>query len=205
MAFRIISFNVTTKVGLPRTDGIQRFEVMMIVSLQINCEALYTFNSVSDYPFILYHGVLNEDSVDRKYGHSLRIDIPNDPHVRTIQFWLFADLNFHYCYRIAIWERRLAIVVPLLVLCLGHWGVLYHGIIIVRAQWNDAAHACIVNQSNSAILKFTFFVSEYYSSNLFSPCCLSSPPSPLHRASCHCTHQLQYKQSDDLKPYVLIE
>lgn len=132
---------------------------------------------MSDYPVILYPDLFNVDTVDRKYGHSLCIDIPHDPHVRTIQDHLFADLNFH-CYRIAIWERRLAVVIPLLVLCLGHWGVLYHGIIIVRATWNDTARACIVNQSNSAILKFTFFASEYYSLNLISVCCLSPPPLP---------------------------
>ncbi|KAL5488128.1 hypothetical protein ACEPAI_6236 [Sanghuangporus weigelae] len=58
---------------------------------------------------------------------------------------------------IAIWERKLTVVIPLLILCLGHWGLLYHGIIIVRATWDPDTGSCAVNQTNSAILKFTFF------------------------------------------------
>ena len=65
-------------------------------------------------------------------------------------------------HRIAIWERKLTVVVPLIILCLAHWGLLYHGIIIVRAVWDPVSTQCIVNQTNSAILKFTFFASRSF-------------------------------------------
>lgn len=63
----------------------------------------------------------------------------------------------------AIWERRLAVVVPLIVLCLAHWALLYHGIIIVRAEWDPVQNACVVNQTDSTLLKFTFFASMFSS------------------------------------------
>ena len=78
---------------------------------------------------------------------------------RTI---LRASLNDNNSnFRIAIWERKLTVVIPLLILCLAHWGVLYHGIIIVRATWDAETGSCSVNQTNSAILKFTFFTSTF--------------------------------------------
>ena len=65
------------------------------------------------------------------------------------------------CNRIAIWERKWTVVGPLLLLCLAHWGLLYHGIIIVRATYDSETDSCVVNQTNSAVLKFTFFASKF--------------------------------------------
>ena len=67
----------------------------------------------------------------------------------------------------------MVVLIPLLVLCLCHWGLLYHGIIIVRATWNPTVGACVVNQTDSAVLKFTFFASAF-----------------IYEASC-CTHDLE--------------
>lgn len=62
--------------------------------------------------------------------------------------------------RIAIWERKWTVVGPLVLLCLAHWGLLYHGIIIVQSAWDPTTASCVVNQTDSAVLKFTFFASE---------------------------------------------
>ncbi|KAL5508329.1 hypothetical protein ACEPAH_5948 [Sanghuangporus vaninii] len=91
------------------------------VTREINCGALYTFNSWT--------------------GNMAILSASTSLMIRTI----------------AIWERKLTVVIPLLILCLGHWGLLYHGIIIVRATWDPLTGSCAVNQTNSAILKFTFF------------------------------------------------
>ncbi|THH11534.1 hypothetical protein EW145_g599 [Phellinidium pouzarii] len=72
---------------------------------------------------------------------------------------------------IAIWERKLTVVVPLLLLCLAHWGLLYHGIIIVRATWDASQSACVVNQTDSAILKFTFFATMGFDLIIFCYTC----------------------------------
>lgn len=72
---------------------------------------------------------------------------------------------------IAIWERKLTVVIPLLILCLGHWGLLYHGIIIVRATWNPVESACTVDQTNSAVLKFTFFTTMGFDLIIFVYTC----------------------------------
>jgi len=58
---------------------------------------------------------------------------------------------------IAIWERRPIIIVPLLVICLAHWGLLYHGIIIVRASWDSTQAACVVFSTNPTFLTVNFF------------------------------------------------
>ncbi|KAH8113416.1 hypothetical protein DFH11DRAFT_1775269, partial [Phellopilus nigrolimitatus] len=109
----IISFNVTTEV---------------------NCGALYTFNSWTGNMAILCAST------------SLMI--------RTI----------------AIWERKLTVVVPLLILCLAHWGLLYHGVIIVHATWGPTS--CVVVQTNSAILKFTFFSTMGFDLIIFIYTCI---------------------------------
>ncbi|KAI5120909.1 hypothetical protein M0805_002889 [Coniferiporia weirii] len=71
---------------------------------------------------------------------------------------------------IAIWERKLTVVIPLL-LCLAHWGLLYHGIIIVRATWDAEQSACVVDQTDSAILKFTFFATMGFDLIIFAYTC----------------------------------
>lgn len=50
---------------------------------------------------------------------------------------------------------------PLLVLALGHWGLLYHGIIIVSAEWSTTENACVVNTANPTFLTVNFFYSAF--------------------------------------------
>jgi len=58
---------------------------------------------------------------------------------------------------IAIWERKLVVVVPLVLLCIAHWAMLYHGIFIVHAVWDPTENECVVNSTNATFLNINFF------------------------------------------------
>ncbi|ESK97488.1 hypothetical protein Moror_17667 [Moniliophthora roreri MCA 2997] len=58
---------------------------------------------------------------------------------------------------IALWERKLIVVIPLGVLCIAFWTILYRTMFIVRAQWDDSISACAVVQTNPSLLNVTFF------------------------------------------------
>ncbi|KAF8302623.1 hypothetical protein DL93DRAFT_2102570 [Clavulina sp. PMI_390] len=46
---------------------------------------------------------------------------------------------------IAVWNRRYFITVPLVILSLGQWGILFHGIATLRSSWNAVESACVVD------------------------------------------------------------
>ncbi|KAJ8698062.1 hypothetical protein PTI98_004816 [Pleurotus ostreatus] len=58
---------------------------------------------------------------------------------------------------IALWERSKKVIVPLAILCLGHWAFLYRGMFLVSASWDPTANACIVDATNPSLLTITFF------------------------------------------------
>ena len=62
--------------------------------------------------------------------------------------------------RIALWERKWGVIIFLGVLCAVHWGLLYRGMFIVHAKWEDSVHACVVNSTRPDLLKLNFFYSE---------------------------------------------
>ncbi|KAJ8086373.1 hypothetical protein PM082_005196 [Marasmius tenuissimus] len=57
---------------------------------------------------------------------------------------------------IALWERRLIVVVPLGILCLGHWGILHRTMFMLRVQWDDNARGCVVTYTNHTLNNLTF-------------------------------------------------
>ncbi|KAJ8455231.1 hypothetical protein ONZ45_g19005 [Pleurotus djamor] len=98
--------------------------ISFTVSSEINCGALYTFNSWTGNMSILCAST------------SLML--------RTI----------------ALWERRIKVIIPLGLLCLGHWAVLYRGMFIVTAVWDPRVNACAVDATNPSLLNVTFFYSK---------------------------------------------
>ncbi|KAL1671466.1 hypothetical protein EV122DRAFT_295479 [Schizophyllum commune] len=58
---------------------------------------------------------------------------------------------------IALWERKLLVVVLLGILCVAHWAVLWRGMFIVESTWNAEISACYVTQTNPGLLNVTFF------------------------------------------------
>jgi len=60
----------------------------------------------------------------------------------------------------------MAIVVTLGAICLAHWGLLYRGMFIVTAAWDNNLKTCVVTATNPSLLKITFFFSMYLGSAL---------------------------------------
>ncbi|EGO01741.1 hypothetical protein SERLA73DRAFT_120392 [Serpula lacrymans var. lacrymans S7.3] len=58
---------------------------------------------------------------------------------------------------IALWERRVAVVLPLGALSLGHWALLYRDMFIVKAAWDENAGSCVVVSTNHLLLNISFF------------------------------------------------
>lgn len=58
---------------------------------------------------------------------------------------------------IALWERKLSVIITLGIICLAHWTLLYRTMFIVTAQWEPAYQACVVTQTNPSLLNTTFF------------------------------------------------
>lgn len=58
---------------------------------------------------------------------------------------------------IAVWERKLPVVIPLLVLCLAHWALLYRGMFLITAQYNSSGQACVVTAAKRIFLSTTYF------------------------------------------------
>jgi len=58
---------------------------------------------------------------------------------------------------IVLWSRKLSVVIPLGVLCVGHWVLLWRGMFNVKAEWNEEAQACMVSAADPVLLNATFF------------------------------------------------
>jgi hypothetical protein len=58
---------------------------------------------------------------------------------------------------IALWNRKLSVVIPLGILCVAHWALLYRGMFDVEAEWSEEAKACMVTAANPSLLNSTFF------------------------------------------------
>lgn len=63
---------------------------------------------------------------------------------------------------IALWERSLKVVIPLSIICIGHWSLLIRTMFIVVAEWDEQLKTCVVVQANPGLLNVTFFLSELY-------------------------------------------
>jgi len=58
----------------------------------------------------------------------------------------------------AIWGRKWYIVGPLVLLILGHWSLLLHGV-LVTSVWSPHTQQCIITQASNTILAATFIYS----------------------------------------------
>ncbi|KAG9043616.1 hypothetical protein FS837_009332 [Tulasnella sp. UAMH 9824] len=61
---------------------------------------------------------------------------------------------------IAIWSRNIMVVVPLVILALGQWGILLHGVITVHAVYSDVARSCVVTDTLPIFLDLIYVYSE---------------------------------------------
>ncbi|EJD54260.1 hypothetical protein AURDEDRAFT_52313 [Auricularia subglabra TFB-10046 SS5] len=58
---------------------------------------------------------------------------------------------------IAIWKRKMFMVVPLVALSLGQWALLYYAIISVKAVWVEEQGVCSVTGASSVVLNVIYF------------------------------------------------
>ncbi|KAJ7117408.1 hypothetical protein C8R43DRAFT_901879 [Mycena crocata] len=58
---------------------------------------------------------------------------------------------------IALWERKRSVVIPLGLLSLAHWVLLYRTMFVVKAVWDHNLRTCVVASTNSSLLNVTFF------------------------------------------------
>ncbi|KAI0952431.1 hypothetical protein AcV7_008238 [Taiwanofungus camphoratus] len=59
---------------------------------------------------------------------------------------------------IAIWERQLKIAIPLMILCLAHWALLWRGMFVVNASYSPTSSSCVVTSTDHVFLNITFFM-----------------------------------------------
>jgi hypothetical protein len=50
---------------------------------------------------------------------------------------------------IAIWNKKLTITIPLVIIALGHWGILMYSVTSVRSVFSPAAKTCIVTTTGN--------------------------------------------------------
>jgi len=58
---------------------------------------------------------------------------------------------------IALWERKRYIMIPLICLSIAHWGILWRGMFVVNAVWEDSVGACVIVKIDNKFLQTTFF------------------------------------------------
>ncbi|KAF8609520.1 hypothetical protein BDV93DRAFT_602180 [Ceratobasidium sp. AG-I] len=57
---------------------------------------------------------------------------------------------------IAIWSRNLYVTLGFLFFALGHWAILFLGVISVRADWNATASVCVVTGTTTTLLRLVY-------------------------------------------------
>lgn len=55
----------------------------------------------------------------------------------------------------------MSIVIPLTVLSLAQWGLIWRGMFLVNGSWSDDVQTCTVTTVNSQYLQATFFYSAF--------------------------------------------
>lgn len=63
---------------------------------------------------------------------------------------------------IAVWQKKMAIVIPLIIISLGQWALFLFGIVSLKAQWVDSADACVVTQASPVVLDAIFLYTMSY-------------------------------------------
>ena len=61
---------------------------------------------------------------------------------------------------IAIWNRKLYIVVPLCLMSLGQWAILFHGVATVHSSWVAAAGGCVVESTSQVFIELIYLYSK---------------------------------------------
>jgi len=72
---------------------------------------------------------------------------------------------------VAVWNKKLYIVIPLCIISLGQWGILLHGVTTVKAFFDPTTQSCQVAAVESLFLNLVYLWSKL----LPSSCRTSNP------------------------------
>ena len=93
---------------------------------EIDCQALYTFNQVLHICTFFSLSYLFGEPVLRKFCHW---SCEHQSFPANVCWWKQLRIHplFNHYFSMAVWSRRWFIVGPLIVIILGHWSLLLHG------------------------------------------------------------------------------
>ena len=190
---RMASFTVKTEVSSPSRISSSCAVVnarpdQLSSSLHVHLRTLHS---------LLSKTALSVDNktitVGRQHVHHLLLDDPHAPHVShpfivpisipTLEALIrtlsrINSLARPYLTRIhrrtdsapasiAVWERKRFVVIPLGILCLAHWALLWRGMFVLTAEYDAATMACVVTTTRRLFLSVTFWASMYPGSHLW--------------------------------------
>ncbi|KAI0751393.1 hypothetical protein C8Q80DRAFT_1098417 [Daedaleopsis nitida] len=58
---------------------------------------------------------------------------------------------------VAIWNNKRPVAIPLGIMCLAHWALLYRGMFIITAEYDATKLACVVATTNHLFLSLTYW------------------------------------------------
>ncbi|EMD41052.1 hypothetical protein CERSUDRAFT_80692 [Gelatoporia subvermispora B] len=58
---------------------------------------------------------------------------------------------------IALWDRKLKVVIPLGLLAFAHWVLLWRGMFLLKSEYDSTTSGCVVTYTNHVFLNVTFF------------------------------------------------
>ena len=121
----------------------------------------------------------NGEPVCRKFCHWSSEHQPFTPNVRKLKKLRIYSANIDY-FSMAVWSRKWYIVCPLVLIILGHWSLLLHGMIqsltilssllilnllmigvLLKAVWVPG-QGCAITQTDSKLLATTFIYSMVF-------------------------------------------
>ncbi|THH18566.1 hypothetical protein EW146_g2440 [Bondarzewia mesenterica] len=70
-----------------------------------------------------------------------------------------------------LWGNNWAVVAPLGVMALAHWGLIWRGMFLIHASWESDSIACVVTSVNANFLTVTFFYTMAFDFIIFSVAC----------------------------------
>lgn len=57
---------------------------------------------------------------------------------------------------VAVWNKKLYIIIPLGIISAGQWGILLHGVTTVKASWDPTSGTCVVAQVEGLFLNLVY-------------------------------------------------
>lgn len=124
---------------------------------EVDCQALYTYNQVCH---ACYNAVM---TLCQFHLPSLSVMPPLVLRVSTSRYERKTPTSSAYIllaharYRMALWSQKLYIVIPLVLIILGHWSLILQGVLL-KAEWVPG-EGCAITKTNNTVLAATFIYS----------------------------------------------